>query len=320
MFHSTRQTLRSGWTGPNMEQMKLEALADFVLVASHGGFGKASRATGRPKATLSRKVAELETELGMRLVERGARALRLTGEGEALYKRTRGLLAELVQASDDIRGASRVLSGSLRISAPVLFAHVALSRIAAEFARLHPQLRIEISADDRFVDPVEDSYDIVVRTNPRANDSLVGRRFLTDKLLLVAPPDLPRPAGDAFLPAIVLSRQGEVREWVVVDGARTQHYMPDPRLRLSSIIMVHSAVRAGAGAAILPQSLVAGDLATGILVSWGAVTGRPVEVWALHTSQRLASPKVTAFMAFLVGQFPEGSLDAEIASAQAQSQ
>src|ERR1700761_2689791 len=78
-----------------MEHMDLLALADFNLVARHGGFGRAARAAGRPKATLSRRVAELEATLGLRLFERGARVLKLTEEGRALFERTGALLTEL---------------------------------------------------------------------------------------------------------------------------------------------------------------------------------------------------------------------------------
>lgn len=292
-----------------MEQMNLHTLADFVLVASHGGFGKASRATGRSKATLSRKVGDLEQALQVQLVQRGQHALRLTAEGEALFMRTRGLLSELYQAGDDISSGGGVLTGTLRISAPVLFAHVWLGRIVAAFSRLHPQLQIEVSADDRFVDPVEEGYDIVVRTNPKPTEAMVGRRLLTDEMLLVAPPHMSQPADGASVPSVLLSRMGEVRAWLVETAAGQATYQPDPVLRLSSILMVHEAAKAGAGAAILPLSVVGADLADGSLVQWGRLLGRPVEVWALHASQRLSSPKVTGFVDFLVAQFPTGRLE-----------
>ncbi|HBI70280.1 MAG TPA: LysR family transcriptional regulator, partial [Massilia sp.] len=82
--------------------MDLHALADFNLVARHGGFGRAARASGRPKATLSRRVAELESSLGVRLLERGARVLKLTQEGQALFERTAALLGEIDEAAADV--------------------------------------------------------------------------------------------------------------------------------------------------------------------------------------------------------------------------
>ena len=289
--------------------MDLGALADFVLVASHGGLGKAARSTGRSKATLSRKVAELEQALQVRLVDRGAQHLRLTEAGAALFARTRGLLGEVVQAGDDIRNGGGQLSGLLRISAPVLFSHVALSRLAAVFSKIHPRLQIEINAEDRFVDPIEEGYDLVVRTNPKPTEAMVGRRLFTDELVLVAPPDTERPEDGGEVPAVLMSRVGEVRPWQVETDRGEMTYLPLPVLRLSSILMVREAVRAGAGAAILPLSLVGKDIAAGTLTRWGRVLNRPVEVWILHASQRLSSPKVTAFAAFLAEQFPNGVLE-----------
>ncbi len=211
-----------------MKQMSLEALADFVLVASHGGLGRAARSTGRSKATLSRKVSELEEALQVRLVERGATHLRLTAEGEELFARTRGLIGELSQAGDDIRNGGGQLAGLLRITAPVLISHVALSRAAALFSQLHPQLEIEINAEDRFVDPVEEGYDLVVRTNPRPTESMVGRRLFTDSLALVAAPAFANPGGGGSVDAVLMSRVGEVRDWVVEGEGGPLTYVPRP--------------------------------------------------------------------------------------------
>ena len=101
--------------------MDLLALADFNLVARHGGFGPAARASGRPKATLSRRVADLEAGLELRLFERGARALKLTQEGQALYERTAVLLTELDESAAAIAAGGSRPQGRLRISAPLLF-------------------------------------------------------------------------------------------------------------------------------------------------------------------------------------------------------
>lgn len=93
--------------------------------------------------------------------------------------------------------------------------------------------------------------------------------------------------------------------WRISHWEREVTLLPDPVLRLSSIIMVRDAVRTGAGAALLPRSMIAGDLASGRLVTWGAPIGRPVGLWALHTSRRLVAAKVTAFVQLLGA----GSLD-----------
>ena len=136
--------------------MDLQALSDFDLVAAHGGFGRAARVAGRSKATLSRRVAELEQSLGVRLIERGSHSLRLTDEGRALHERTRGLLSEIAEAGEAVVLGASTPKGRLRVSAPVVFAHVALPRIGARFVLAYPEVQLEIVAEDRKVDPVED--------------------------------------------------------------------------------------------------------------------------------------------------------------------
>ena len=287
--------------------MDLLALADFNLVASHGGFGRASRASGRPKATLSRRVMELEESLGVRLLERGQRTLRLTEEGSTLYARTEGLLSEVAEVGAAIAGGLTRPRGRLRVSAPLLFAHLALGRIAADFIAAYPEVRLEVTADDRFVDLVEEGYDVVIRVNPSPDQDLVGRCFVRDQLLIVAPASLARPLpGSEPVPvrAVVLSIAPDATLWQGSDGLNLR---PDPVLRLSSLVMVHDAVCAGAGAALLPPSIVKDDLASGRLVSWGK-SDRIVAMWALHTSRRLASSKVQAFVQFLCEAFPGGAL------------
>ena len=119
--------------------MDLLALADFNLVARYGGFGKAARATRRPKATLSRRVAELEAGLGLRLLERGGRVLKLTEEGRALFERTGALLTELEETTTAIASGGEKPRGRLRISAPLLFSQTAMGKIAAGFALKYPE-------------------------------------------------------------------------------------------------------------------------------------------------------------------------------------
>jgi DNA-binding transcriptional LysR family regulator len=292
--------------------MDLQALTDFNLVATHGGFGRASRRSGRAKATLSRRVAELEQSLGTRLIERGGQTLRLTEEGRTLHERTQGLLSELGEIAEAVALGTSTPRGRLRVSAPTLFAHAALGRIGARFALAYPDVQLEIVAEDRRVDPVEDGYDLVIRVDPTAEQLLVGRPFLRDERLIVASPEVGRPvrpkSGDKEIGVkavlLVSSRQDLI--WHMRgDNRRTVDLRPEPVLRLSSLAMVRDAVLAGAGAALLPKMLVADDIAAGRLVAWGKQEGPPVEIWALHSSRRLMGAKVRAFIEVLEQAFPK---------------
>ena len=285
--------------------MDLTSLADFNAVALHGGFGPASRALDRPKATLSRRVAELEEDLGVRLIERGARRLRLTEEGLALHERTRGLMTEIQEAGEAVASRAPVPRGRLRISAPVVFAHVLLCQIAARFALAYPQVELEVIAEDRVADPVEDGYDLVIRINPPRDEQLVGRRILGDERLVVASPTLSipsMPAGEADelqVPAVVSIAAHSDLLWNMRTEGGVRVIKPMPVLRMSSLLMVREAVLQGVGAALLPRLLVEQDVSTGLLVCWGVEAGPPVEIWALYSSRRLLSAKVRAFMDML---------------------
>lgn len=285
--------------------MDLLALADFVLVARHGGFGRAARAAGRPKATLSRRVAELEAGLGVRLLERGSHSLKLTQEGRALYERTDTLLTEIGEAAASVASGGEAPRGRLRISAPLLFSQMALGTLSARFALRYPEVRLEITTEDRAVDMIEEGYDLVIRVNPDADERLVGRILLRDRLVAVASPALQRPAPDAAVRAVVRA-SGSPAAWALTTAAGEVRVPIEPVLRLASLVMVRDAVRTGIGAAVLPLSLVAGDLHAGRLAVWGEVKGRPIEIWALYPSRRLLSARVSAFLEFLKAAFPLG--------------
>jgi DNA-binding transcriptional LysR family regulator len=289
--------------------MDLEALEDFNRVARHGGFGRAARATGRPKATLSRRVAELESSLNLRLFERGARDVKLTQEGRALYERTVTLLTELDETAAAIASGGDKPRGRLRISAPLLFSQTAMGRLAAEFASRYPDVRLEVTTEDRVVDMVEEGYDLAIRVNPAADENLVGRIFLRDRLVVVASPALARPKAGSKVPAVIRTASDQVADWEVKTRTGKSRIAVDPILHLSSLIMVRDAARVGVGAARLPISLVSHDLAAGTLAHWGDVDGPEITLWTLYPSRRLLSARVSAFLEFLKKAFPKGTPD-----------
>ena len=289
--------------------MDLLDLADFNLIAIHGGLGRASRASGKSKATLSRRIAALETSLGVRLVERGTQSLRLTEAGAALHARTEGLLSEIEEAGQAIGASAAQPRGRLRVNAPLFFAHTSLGRIAAKFTKTYPDVQLEITAEDRMVELVEEGYDLVIRVNPEPNDRLVGRCLMRNDVLLVAAPSLSGKElavhDDAlFLPAVTLSATPRDEVWNIRKDGAVRAYRPQQVLQLSSALMVRDAVVEGAGFALLPSSLVSADLLAGRLVCSGVSEERQRAIWALHSSRRFVSSKVKAFLDCLEEAFP----------------
>ena len=287
--------------------MNLDDLSDFLLVATHEGFAPASRASGRPKASLSRKVMELEAALGVRLFERGARAVRLTEEGALLLERTSGPMREIAEAASVLRDGRTQPHGLLRVSVPTLFAQMMMGRLAAEFTRACPDVKLAITLEDRQVDLVHEGYDLVIRVNPEPSSELVGRCFARDHVLIVSTPELKKRFARASqksvkpLPVIVRGSASEAA-WKM-GGASGRDIPVHVVLQLPLFTMIRDAALTGIGAARLPRLVVADDLATGRLVSWGTATDKPAELWALHTSRRLPSAKIKAFMSFLETAF-----------------
>lgn len=287
--------------------MDLVAVSDFNLVARHGGVGRAARATGRPKATLSRRITDLEAQLGVRLFERGARLLTLTEEGRALFARTSALLTELDETAKEIASGAQTPRGNLRISAPLLFSQTAMGKLAAGFIAKNPAVHLQVTTEDREVDMVEEAYDLVIRVNPKPDESLVGRIFLHDRLVVVANPALARPRTGDAVPAIVRGPMAGAETWDVITPDGLSQIAARPILSLSSFFMVRDAVRAGVGAAPLPLSFVSSEIAAGTLVAWGEVQGHRTSLWALYPTRRLLNPRVSAFLEHLKAAFPEGS-------------
>ena len=284
-----------------MEQLDLEAMSQFVAVARHGGLNAASRETGVPKATISRRVRQLEVSLGTLLLERGGRQMQMTEDGRILFARAAPLLADLVAAGAEVSARDGQVRGSLRVSVPALLARSGMGAFAASFVKKYPGVKLEIDIDDRFVDPVAEGYDLVIRANPAPNSDLVGKRFLRTEIVLAALPDIRVPVEqDEIVDAVILSGSSGQTVWNVLREGEPLRIIPREILRCSSMMLVYDAVLSGAGAALLPAWLIEKDLRDGRLRAWAKVANRSIEAWVLHAPAHLTSPKVRAFVDMLV--------------------
>ncbi|BCP51502.1 LysR family transcriptional regulator [Kaistia sp. 32K] len=290
-----------------MEQMDLEAVRLFVAVARQGGLNAASRETGVPKATMSRRIRQLEASLGTLLLERSGRRMRMTDDGRRLFDRAAPLLADLASAGAEISARDGEVRGTLRVSVPALLARSGIGAFATAFVKRYPQVKLEIDVDDRFVDPVAEGYDLVVRANPAADSDLVGKCFLRTEVELAAAPEIPLPTGqNEVVDAVILTATGGQASWTVLNEGGPLTVLPRETIRCSSMMLVYDAVLSGAGVALLPAWLIEPDLREGRLRAWGRVPNRHMEAWVLHTPAHLSRPKIRAFVDALVEAYRSG--------------
>lgn len=282
----------------------------FAEVAERGSFTAASRALGLPKSRLSRRVASLEAQLGVQLMQRSSRKLSLTQAGE-LYLRYCTEMREAAQAaSEAIAQVQTEPHGTVRLSCPVTLAQSAMGPLLPGFMQRYPQVRVEMRVLNRPVDPVEDGVDIALRVRPQIENSatLVAKTFGVSRLILVASPDQLRRQGPVLQPAdlsqldTVSMSVGESRtSWQLEgpDGEVIVH-AHEPRYMADDLLTLSFAVVQGTGAAMLPDYMCRAHLKAGrlveILPGWGPPPGI---THAMFPARRALFPPVRHLLDFL---------------------
>ena len=293
---------RSGLT------MDIDALSDFRLVALHGGFGKASRASGRPKATLSKRVIDLEASLGVRLFDRASHSLQLTEEGRRLYVFADELDDAINHVRDELSASTTQPRGKIRVAAPSLFTYLAMGDFVASFLSAYPEIEIEAVIVEPQNEPAAEIFDLLIRVNPPPSSELVGRIFGRDTVRVVGSPQAvasidPGSDGTCSVPAVAPTGTTKVGPWEIErDGARIQ-LLADIKLHLPSRLVMRDAVCAGFGLAELPAGLIVEDVREGRLIDLGPAPYPDVELWVLYPSRRLLSRRVSIFVSFLCDYF-----------------
>lgn len=287
----------------------------FLAVVDARGFSRAARRLGRSQPAMSRAVAALEARLGVRLLDRTTRRMRLTEAGTAYAERCREAIAALRSAESAAHDAASTLRGRVRIAAPPTFARVRLAPLLPALAAAHPRIETEWVLADRNVDLVAEGFDVAIRLGPLPDSSLTARRLPRERNVLCAGPELlaregtPKRVEDlARRNCLVLA--GDRVHSLARFGARKVELTGN--LASNDMGFLHAAARAGLGIAVLPSWLVADDLRDGALVELLPRTRlAPIDVWALVAAGRAAPRRVRSVVDFLVkalrGDANEGS-------------
>lgn len=288
--------------------LDLSAVRAFRSVAREGSFSNAARALRVPKSTVSKRVRDLEDRLGVRLIERTTRQLRLTAEGEVLVARADRLLSEAEDIRRALSDSGSAPRGHLRIAVPQMFGQLVMGRLGAAFRARHPDITLECVFLDRPPDMLEEGFDGVLRVGPLEDSGQGARRIGQAISVLVAPPDLPgidalrEPEDIARFPVVgVTPAHWGTWEFSHLRDGATRQVMPVPALSLGSALAIRKAVIAGAGLSLLPYMLVAPDLQSGrllrLLPDW---EGNRKDVYFVYPSPQSATARLRAFIDLLV--------------------
>ena len=290
----------------------LTRMRAFIDVVEAEGFSAAARKIGRSKALLSKYVRELEDELGALLLNRTTRQFSLTEAGHTYYKRATEIVREVDNLADAVRESSGDVRGRIKLSAPRTFADAPIGRSLIDFAVAHPDIVLEIDLDDRFVDLVEEGFDLAVRITRLESSSLIARRLAPFSMQLCASPGLiekygeprhPRDLADA--PCIIDTNGRWLSNWPFIgDNSDLVSVSVSGPIEVNSPIAARAAAVAGLGFAILPDFIAAPEIEEGRLIT--VLNDRMPTgggIFAVYPHRRYLPAKVRVFVDFLVQWF-----------------
>lgn len=281
----------------------LNDMALFVEVAQARSFTRAAEVSGVPNSTLSRRISALEKAIGLRLLHRTTRKVELTEAGQLYYERCRRIVDEARLAHEQLGEMQAQPSGVLRASLPVDFATIYLAPLIAEFAGRYPGITFDFDLTPRRVDLVAEPFDVAIRMGELSDSNLVARLLARLSVRAYASPGYLARSGEPMLPSelgqhecLGFSRSGK---WALQRPGEAVEVDVGGRFQVNSVGMFRRLATLSLGIVLLPEEIVADDVAAGrlqpILGEW---RGRPTPVYAL-TETRLLPAKTQRFIEFL---------------------
>ena len=291
--------------------LDLQQLASFVAVVNAGSFVGAADALGLSKAAVSRHVADLETQLGVRLLHRTTRRLSLTDEGQRFHARATELLDNASELEAETSSSSGEAVGALRINAPLSFGNLQLAPLWPAFLDANPRVVLDVTLNDRVVDLVEEGYDVAIRITNLRSSQLVSRRLAATRIVLCASPAYLAEHGAPSHPRELAGHQ--VVSYAYWSGGNDWRFDgPDgearvrvqPRMHTNSGDTCRIAALQGEGVILQPDFIVGEDLRRGDLVEL-MPEYRSIElgIHAVYASRKHLPMKTRRLVDFLVEAF-----------------
>jgi DNA-binding transcriptional LysR family regulator len=294
---------------------KLEAMNSFVKVVALGSYSEAARRLGMTRSAVSKAVAELETGLGARLLDRTTRRVSPTEAGSAYYQRCLAILAQVEDTEAEIARLHDEPRGLLRVNGPMSFGVLYLGEAVAEFMAAYPDLRVELDLTDRFIDPLEEGVDVTIRIRNLSDSTLIARKVACAQAVLAASPDYLAERGAPSEPEDLVNhrcldygcRQAAPR-WRLARAGRQIVVPVTACLHCNNGEVLRAGALRGLGVVLLPTFIIGADLRAGRLVEVLPEYAPPeIGVYALYAPNRFVAVKVRAFIDFLVAKFASAS-------------
>jgi len=289
----------------------LSGMRAFITTVDMGSFSQAARDLNTSKATVSKQVAALEDHLRVRLLHRTTRKLSLTDEGRMYVERARRILDDLEDAEDAVSPLSAEPRGRLRISAPHTFGAMHLSEALAAFIERYPLIHMDIEFSDRLVNLVDEGFDAVIRISRLQDSTLIARRIAPVTMTLCAAPSYWQEYGKPSHPNELRHHKGVIYsylrtpgEWLFKDAGKPLAVKIGGNLTTNNDVVIRSAAVQGVGIFYGPSFIVSQALSQGKLeTALETFNDDPLSVYAVYPSNKNLSPKVRAFVDFLVEWF-----------------
>ncbi len=295
----------------------LPELLVFVKVVELKSFSEAARLSGSTKSTVSKQVRRLEEALGAKLLNRTTRHLGLTEAGELAYQHGSRIVEESTALRSSVEGLQATPRGHLRVTTSVAFGNLHLSRLIGQFLAAYPNISVSLTLSDRYVDLVDEGFDIAIRLTSQPIDSFVARRLAAIDYVVCATPAYLRAHPPIAAPDDLAQHNcminGKSRDavWRFVRDSATSDVRVVGRYTVNSSESLRAAVLEGIGIGLLPTFAIAEDLRLGRLKA--ILPGYRVEgtfgnsIHAIFLPNRFVAPKMRVFVDFLIARFADGS-------------
>jgi DNA-binding transcriptional LysR family regulator len=290
---------------------RLDDMLAFIRVVDTRSFTAAAEKLGLSKSAVSRRMTDLENRLGARLLNRTTRSLSITEVGQAFYERCSRIVADVEEAERAVADLHAEPRGTLKINAPMSFGMIHLAPAIAEFLRRHPGLEIDMDLNDRFVDLIEDGYDVAVRIGRLRDSSLVARRLAPNRQVVVGSPAYFKTHGRPTQPddlvqhnCLLYTNVSPPDQWHFTVAGKPCTIKVSGTLRVNNGEVLREAALAGQGITMLPTFLLGEQIARSQLdVALTEFLPSDSAVYAVYPHSRHLSPKVRVFVDFLAGRF-----------------